>query len=325
VYDNTFKNATRARLVDGATGVDGALSGVPFPLPKDGQEVIWNHRLAWGGQSVQSVIRVYMTSADGKRAMASQGVQTFRNAYFDPNASLDTFDGYYQFGKFLATAPGYKAGEAILAHETLNPAKHPRTLWQYLVGQRRVRKAPSIAYDTPDFVTSGIGLADEAFMLFGPLDKHDLKLVGKKELFIPYNNTMAAQVKIDDLLMQHHLNPSVVRWELHRVWEIEATLKPGQRHVVSKRKYYVDEDTWQIVTFDGWDANGELWRMNYTLFPFVADMPGLVSNHLWGGYNLQEGSYYINMAPNELPYWMKQVQLSPTFFSPETLASEGSR
>ena len=45
-----------------------------------------------------------------------------------------------------------KRAEAILAHDGMTSAT-PRGLWKYLVGQRRVRKAPSVGYDTPDAVT----------------------------------------------------------------------------------------------------------------------------------------------------------------------------
>ncbi|MBW8848834.1 MAG: DUF1329 domain-containing protein, partial [Burkholderiales bacterium] len=171
VYDNTFKNATRAKLVDNGHGTEGAYGGTPFPIPKDGYEVFQNHRLAWVGSYAQAPVRVWVVTADGKRAMASGGTQSFRRQFYDPEGSLEKFDGYAGLGKFVVSEPGSKAGEAILAHDNLN-ASNPRGLWQYLVGQRRVRKAPSVAYDTPDSVTSGIGLFDEAFMLFGPIDKH---------------------------------------------------------------------------------------------------------------------------------------------------------
>ena len=325
VYDNTFKNATRAKLVDNGHGTEGAYGGIPFPIPKDGYEVFQNHRLAWTGTYVQAPVRVWVVTGDGKRSMASGGVQSFRRQYYDPEGSLEKFDGYYALGKFAATEPGSKAGEAILAHDALN-ATLPRGLWQYLVGQRRVRKAPSVAYDTPDSVTSGIGLFDEAFMLFGPIDKHELKLVGKKELYIPYNNNRAAAAKVADLVTPNTLNPAQVRWELHRVWEVEATLAAGKRHVVPKRKYYIDEDSWQIVLFDGWDAKGELWRTNYTLTLLAPDIPAVVGNMLWGGYDLQTGAYYLNMASNELPAQYKAVApIAKSFFSPEELANEGTR
>lgn len=325
VYDNTLKNATRAKLVDNGLGTEGAYGGIPFPIPKDAYEVIQNHRLAWIGSYTQTQARVWVVTADGRRAMASGGTQTFRKQYYDPEGSLEKFDGYYMLGKFLATEPGSKAGEAILAHDNLN-ASNPRGLWQYLVGQRRVRKAPSVGYDTPDSVTSGIGLFDEAFMLFGPIDKHELKLVGKKEIFVPYNNNKAAAAKVADLVTPQTLNPGLVRWELHRVWEVEATVAAGKRHVVTKRKYYIDEDTWQILLVDGWDAKGELWRTNFTLTLLAPDIPAVLGNVFWGGYDLQTGAYFLNMASNELPQQLKVMPTIPkSFFSPEELANETGR
>jgi hypothetical protein len=325
VYDNTFKNATRAKLVDGGQGTEGAFGGTPFPIPKDGYEVIQNHRLAWTGTYVQAPVRVWVVTADGRRAMASGGTQSLSKQYYNPEISLEKFDGYYSLGKFLVAEPGSKSGEAILAHDGMN-AGTPRGLWQYLVGQRRVRKAPSVAYDTPDSVTSGIGLFDEAFNLFGPLDKHELKLLGKKEIYVPYNNNKADSAPVADLVTPNTLNPSLVRWELHRVWEVEATLAAGKRHVVPKRKYYIDEDSWQILLFDGWDAKGELWRTNYTLTLLAPDIPALIGNMSWGGYDLQTGAYYLNMASNELKAQYKVVPAIPrSFFSPEELANEGTR
>ncbi|NDY92094.1 DUF1329 domain-containing protein [Ideonella livida] len=325
VYDNTFKNATRAKLAGGGHGTEGAYGGVPFPIPKDAYEVFQNHRLAWTGTHVQAPVRVWVVTGDGKRTMASGGTQTLSKPYYLPDGSLEQFDGYYSLGKFLASEPGSKAGEAILAHDPIN-ASQPRGLWQYLVGQRRVRKAPSVAYDTPDSVTSGIGLFDEAFMLFGPIDKHELKLVGKKELYIPYNNNRAALAPVADLVTPGTLNPKFVRWELHRVWEVEATLAAGKRHVVPKRKYYLDEDTWQIILMDGWDAKGELWRTNFTLALTAPDIPAVVGNMFWGGYDLQTGAYYLNMASNELKAQYQVVPPLPrSFFSPEALANEGAR
>ncbi|MBI5716941.1 MAG: DUF1329 domain-containing protein [Burkholderiales bacterium] len=325
VYDNTLRNATRARLVDNGQGVEGAFGGIPFPITTNPYEIILNHRLTWTGVNWQSPIRVWVVTADGKRSMASGGVQTFRRQYYDPEGTPEKFDGYYTLGKFAVTEPGSKAGEAILAHDGLN-AGYPRGLWQYLVGQRRVRKAPSVGYDTPDAVTSGIGLFDEAFNLFGPIDKHELKLVGKRELYIPYNNNRAALAKVAELVTPNTLNPALVRWELHRVWEVEATLAAGKRHVAAKRRYYVDEDTWQIILFDGWDAKGDLWRTNFTLTLTAPDIPAVLGNVFWGGYDLQTGAYYLNMATNELPVQVKVLpQVTRSFFSPEELANEGTR
>ena len=213
---------------------------------------------------------------DGKIAMVSDAVQDMQYPYYFKDGSLDGYKGYYQLGRFVQSAPASKAGESILAHFPSATGKDIG-LWQYLVGQRRVSRAPAVSYDTPDSVTSGLGFFDEAFMLFPPYDHHDYKLVGKKEIFVPYNNNRANAAAPDDLFKPQFLNPDLVRWELHRVWQIEATVAPGKRHVVAKRMFYLDEDSWQILLTDGWDAQGKLWRMSYTLTELAPDGPALTS------------------------------------------------
>lgn len=325
VYDNTAKNATRAKLVDNGYGVEGAFGGVPFPIPKSGNELMWNHLLTWQGDTVNYPAACWLVTADGKISLASQGEQNKISPYYAKDGSVDTFKGVWVLGRYVQSAPASKAGEAILAHEVTTSA-NSRGIWQYLVGQRRVRRAPAVSYDTPDSVTSGMGFFDEAFMQFGPWDHHEYKLVGKKEILVPYNNNKAAAAKPDDLFGKNFLNPDLVRWELHRVWEVEANLAPGKRHVVTKRKYYMDEDSWQILLLDGWDAQGQLWRTHFTLTVLAPDVPALYGNVFWGGYNLQTGGYYLNAASNGMS---KQVapapQLTEKFFTPEELANLGAR
>ncbi len=325
VYENTFKNATRAKTVDEGYGVEGAFGGIPFPIPKTGYEAIWNHRLAWTGDTAMYSTRTWIVTPDGKRSLANEAEQTLMRPYYFKEGGLEKMEGMYQYGRLITRAPASKAGEGILAHDGLNGTA-PRALWQYLVGQRRVRRAPSVAYDTPDSVTSGIGFFDEAFMLFGPIDHHQLKLIGKKEMYIPYNNNRAAAAKIADLVGPQFLNPDLVRWELHRVWEVEAPLAPGKRHVVAKRRYYIDEDTWQIIQIDGYDAQGQIWRSNYTLTLLAPDLPAVVGSVMWGTYNVQTGAYLLNAAANEMPNQYKAIPRLPvSHFGPEELANQGSR
>lgn len=321
VYDNTRKNATRAKLAGNGHAVEGAYGGIPFPIPSNGYEVIWNYRLGWAGDSAEYTTSTWVVTPDGARIQPSAGEQFLQYPYYYKEGDLSTYKGIYQFGKFINARPASRRGEAILVHEP-SEAEKPRAIWQYLVGQRRVRRAPSVAYDTPDFVTSGVGFFDEAFMMFGPVDHHDFKLVGKKELYVPYNNNRAAAAAPEALVGTQFLNPDLVRWELHRVWVVDATLAEGKRHVVPKRRYYIDEDSWQILMFDGWDAQGQLWRHNYTLTLLAPDIPALIGGVLWGGYDLRTGSYYLNAASNGLP---TQYTLTPRrpneAFSPDDLAS----
>ncbi len=57
----------------------------------------------------------------------------------------------------------------------------------YLPGQRRVKAAPDVAYDTPNPGTAGATTYDDAFMFNGAMDRYDFKLIGKKEMYVPYN------------------------------------------------------------------------------------------------------------------------------------------
>lgn len=323
VYDNTFKNATSAKTTKGGEGLEGAYGGIPFPIPKDGHEVLWNHRTAWLGENTFAHSSAYIVTSQGKPVLASKFEQWATYPYYYRDKDGKSFEGQISKARYSINGPASKAGEAFVKWEAAESDK--AAVWMYQVGQRRVRRAPSIFYDAPNFVTSGIGLSDEVYGLVGPTDRHEMKLVGKKELYVPYNDNKAALATHEQLLKPNFPNPDLVRWELHRVWVVEATLKEGKRHVVPKRRYYVDEDTWNILLSDGWDAKGDLWRGYYVL-PLVApDIPALVAQTVnWGGFDLQAGGYYFSSSTLEMPVQYQSDQRRPaTFFSSESLAEGG--
>jgi hypothetical protein len=184
-----------------------------------------------------------------------------------------------------------------------------------------------VAYDTPDTVTSGTGLFDEAFGSFGPVDRHGYKLVGKQEMYIPYNANRSSLVPVDELVKPNHLNPDHVRWELHRVWVVEADLLPGKRHALPKRRYYLDEDSWGIVMSDHWDAQGQLYHMFYQLPYLAPDIPAVVTGTvMWGVYNLLTGQYYFNCSFNgeksHFPVPAVPKDLNEAMLSPDAIAAD---
>ena len=143
---------------------------------------------------------------------------------------------------------------------------------------------------------------------------------------MPYNNNRAAAASSDELVKPGFLNPDLVRWEKHRVWVVEATLKDGKRHVVPKRTYYVDEDSWQVLLLDGYDAQGKLGRHNYSLTLLAPEMPVLTANVMWGSYNLETGAYFLNAAANDLKVqYQSYPRPSPSFFTPDAMASDSMR
>ncbi|MFH0728729.1 MAG: DUF1329 domain-containing protein [Pseudomonadota bacterium] len=325
VYDNAFKNATRAKTTNNGLCIEGAYGGTPFPIPKDGFEVIWNHLLAFKGESTFVPFRNYLVTADGKPVLVVEAEDFEQFPYYLNDIPMDKWNGEFFLFRQVQKAPPFKAGETILARDPVDMYGKGRQAWQYLTGQRRTRRAPSIAYDTPDFVSSGHNYFDEIFVFNGALDRYDWKLVGKREMLIPYNCNKFYLQKDADILKENHANPDYLRWELHRVWVVDALIVEGKRHVVAKRRMYIDEDSWFAVLYDGWDAKGQLWRTTVSVPLIAMEFPAIVPVSLFI-HNLQKGSYCATIVPNEMAVQFQAVPVRPdSFFSPDALAGTGIR
>ncbi|MBQ0929517.1 DUF1329 domain-containing protein [Ideonella alba] len=322
VYDATFKNATSAKL-DGEV-VKGAYGGIPFPIPKSAKEIVANNELHWRGEAWQSDFRGYLTTASGQRVLSVEGVGDFQMPYY-AQGQEDKFGGDYWLIRLVNSGPPVRAGEAITGRQNLDQDK--TQVWVYLTGQRRVRKLPNACCDTPTPATSGVASFDEVDVLSGRTDRFDWKIVGKQEMLIPYNsNRLHTPAKDSDVLLANHLNPDHVRWELHRVWVIESTLKPGQRHQAPKSRYYVDEDTWVAVLGDRWDANGQLWKTLWSHPVVMPDLPATTPQQQWGFNDLVSGAWYASGVVNEKPVHYKAVPRKPdSYFTGDALAGEGVR
>ncbi|WP_310462641.1 DUF1329 domain-containing protein [Sphaerotilus sp.] len=326
VYDNTFQNATRAKLVDGAAGPkpESVFGGVPFPIPKSGPEVMWNHLLRWRGEAWHMDFKGYQLTSDGKWVNISDASNEHWMPYYAKTGSLDKFGGEYWLVRSTNSGPPIRAGEAIVGRLNLDEEK--TATWVYLTGQRRVRKLPASCCDTPGPFSAGIVSFDEVDGYTGRMDRFDWKLVGKQEIYIPYNTNRTLQpTKDSDVLGTRHLNPDHVRWELHRVWVVEANLKAGQRHTSPKSRYYVDEDSWIAVLADRWDAKGQLARMPFTLPMAMPDLPATAQT-TWGVYDFLAGTAFVNVLYNDKKEHYKIVTKHPeSVFTPDGMAGEGVR
>jgi hypothetical protein len=326
VYDNIYKNATRAKATNGGNSIEGAYGGIPFPIPKAAYEVMWNHNLRWNGEAWAKDTNVYVTSSDGKRFLASSNTVESQSPYYYKDGSAETFKQEYAYLKMITTGPAQKVGEVILVKDPMDQAGVGRQAWQYLTGQRRVRKAPSFAYDTPSPASSGQANFDEIYLFNGAFDRYDWKIFGKKEVYLPYNNNKFSLAKLDsDVMGERFLNPDHVRWELHRAWVVEANLVPGKRHVLPKRRFYVDEDTWFAMLADGWDAKGQLSKTFWFQNIVATDLPGVVAG-VSGHYDLQTGSWMANDMTNEKATQIKFRSRWPeSYFTPDAMAADGVR
>lgn len=321
VYDNTFKNATRAKLENSV--VSGAYGGIPFPIPKNGEEAIQNHNLRWRGYAFQNHFTGMQITGEGKLIQTAESEMDVQLPYYDKNGSLEQFDGMFWSFRLRNFGPAIRAGEGLVARWTLDPQKYQA--WVYLPGQRRTRKLPNSCCDTPSPASAGLMNADQTDVFLGRTDLFDWKLIGKKEMLVPYNVNRQLKFTSKNLFLTHHVNPDAQRWELHRVWVVEATLKPGKRHVQPKRKFYLDEDTWTILLGDHWDANGRLWQTGFADVIVMPDLPATAAPQNSGFYDLISGGAFL-AGVHEFDQQYKIVSSYPdATFTAEGLAADGIR
>jgi hypothetical protein len=300
IYSNITKNATDAELTQQGNGISGATEAIPFPIPSNGLEVIWNHMTRFRGGSLERTFVQVPVQANGNftavKINEKMSWPTYLSEPYDPKSDNNILFYFVQKVK----APSRLTGNVLLVHETMNQITQPRQAWTYNAGQRRVRRAPQIAYDAPGTATDGQRTTDNLDMFNGAPDRYDWNLVGKQELYIPYNSFKLADrsLKYNQILQAGHLNPELTRYELHRVWKVEATLKEGARHVYAKRTFYIDEDTWQAAIVDHYDGRGELWRVGeeHEFQYRDANVPWTVAEML---YDLQSGRYLAGSLTNE--------------------------
>jgi hypothetical protein len=327
VLENTAKNAVTAKTTDGGLSLENVLPGVPFPIPADGNEAMWNHLLRYQGVAMTNKYDSWNVDSSGTASLSSTGVFNIEYPLYAPNRSVGPVspdETFYKI-KLTYTGPARRAGEALLLMDSVNPLQQPRRAWQYLPGQRRVKLAPDLAYDTPNPGTVGAATYDDAFLFNGAMDRYDFKLAGKKELYVPYNTYKLSYHKdAADVMKANHVNPDLLRWELHRVWVVEATLKPGKRHIYSKRTFYLDEDSWIVLASDEYDARGQLYRGGFSHLTYSYDVqaPDTINHML---YDLVSGAYNVNGFYG--PYGgLKYIDpLSKAQWSAESLAGTGIR
>lgn len=327
VYENTYQNALRAKTTNGGVTIEGAYGGIPFPIPHDGFEAMWNDTLAWKGINYADKNAAYLKEANGGISLLSKALSQGEFPYYNKNGSLASFDGIYWKASILLTDPPALNGSATLIYSTTDPYSRGQPGWQYLPGQRRVRMAPNLTYDTPDFFASGVGQMDDFNIFNGSLDEYTFKLTGKQEMIVPYNENGVRLTPPEQQFAAHTVNPDHFRWELHRVWVIDATLAAGKRNAVPKRRIYLDEDTWQALAGEEWDASGALWRHLLETTLIVCDAPGTIA---WGGITYDFHTGIVASGAVSEPTAKPSFQIVPAgypadFFTPNDLAARMAR
>ncbi|SHG88676.1 DUF1329 domain-containing protein [Ferrimonas marina] len=326
-YDATKRNATSAELVDGGNGLIGAAQGVPFPIPANGLEAIWNHILRYRGNNAEIQRNQAAPTPSGKYTLVETNEQImFRYGTPEADAAVLAKENLLFYFKQVVTAPSRLAGTALLVHETMDQSKQPRQAWTYNTGQRRVRRAPNVAFDTPGTASDGMRTTDDFDLYNGSPERYDWTLVGKKEIYIPYNDyeLHSDKLQYDEILKPGHINMDLVRWEKHRVWVVEAKLKSGVRHLYKTRTFYLDEDSWQIALVDLYDNRDEMYRVGMAHAINYYDMP-LVWTTLEVFYDLNSRRYIAMGLDNQGKVANFDAELKTSDFTPQALRRSGRR
>ena len=324
-YAATKKNATGATLVADGQKIENNLPGVPFPIPQSGLEAIWNHMVRYGTDANQDYDTYYVDSS-GNAVLATSAHSVSAYPMFKTPDQV-VGDTPYTLLRIDYNAPARRAGEILLVHEPgadYTEGKG-REAWQYLVGQRRVRMAPAVSFDTPNPGVAGTTTYDDSFVYNGSPERFNWKLVGKKEMYVPANNNrFVFETDVTDALGEKFFKPEFIRWEKRRVWIVDSTLKEGQRHLYSRRTFYLDEDTWTAVAGDMYDGRGNLWRLQY-VYPAV--MTGNNSDFFsaYGAYDLLQNIYNINSKPIPGKFKKGTGVKDDKFFTPKGMARSGVR
>jgi len=330
VLENTKKNALRSQLSRNGVGIKDAYGGIPFPILHGSNsdkalQAMWNHLTRWRGTFVTSRTTEVAVQRDGRYGPITKHQEVFFN-FHNPEGSFKEMNNILFYFLTFNKAPPRLAGGALLVHETMDQSKEKRQAWDYNSGQRRVRRAPNIAYDSPIASSDNTRTADDTDMYNGSPDRYNWEYKGVKEFFIPYNNYKISEkgLKYSDIVMPGHINPDHVRWELHRVHVVEAKLKKDARHIYKKRVFYLDEDSWGIALVDQYDTRGELWRVSMALLKNFYELPGT-----WTGLNmfhdLQSRRYSANGLYSEekrAPLFENKIP-NKRYFKPSSLRRRG--
>ncbi len=322
IYEAIARNATEARLsMAGKGGVTNASGSSPFPVPSRGVEVLWNHLLRFRGLRVSRTGAQAAVTRGGRYSVVlSKEEFLFPYSFAAGTPIRERFQNIVFALRSRTFAPSLVSGEGTLAVEPIDQTEAPRKVWSYSRALRRVVRQPYFAYDFTSPGTDGLRTVDDAELFNGPPDRFDWTLLGKREMLIPYNayRLHGDDVSDSDILQRHHVAPELSRYELHRVWVIEGRLREGQRHIYSRRVFYVDEDSWQIALADTYDLQGRLWRVAESHAVNYYEVP-VHWTTLLAWYDLRARRYIVSGLDNGRAPYAFSDRADPREFSPIAL------
>ena len=321
------KNALNAEISDGGLGITGAVKGaIPFPIPKDGNEALMNNMFPNRAFTEEAVRDAANVLSDGSISWGRQRTQGM-DLIGMPSENGKPLEGVMAYSRASTLLPEREKGGVSVSSEPVNFAKSKRLAWAYDPGTRRVRQLPEYGFDQPIPSSGGKMTIDSDRLFNGSPERYTWKLLGKREMYVPANSYKihGKNVKYADLIKQGVPNSDFIRWELHRVWVVEGSLKEGYRHLYGKRVLFLDEDTGQAVMSDFYDTRGSLWQYAYINYYYAFDINAWQAGTSFY-FDLNSGGYVAYNLFQERPNGpiLNKGDMTPSMFTPEAARSVGN-
>lgn len=299
LYKHTKRNATKVKLTKDKNYFSKTARGYPFPIPKEGAEVMLNHSFRYaGGIGVESKTASAVVSRHGDYAL-SKSITHLLFYYNNPKyKSTKKLKNRYLDIINFTTEPAKDSGLGVMVKLPFNRIKRKPTVYRY-ERNGRMRTINLVGYDEGT-VNQGLTTYDQIDMFNGPMDRYNFSILGSREVLIPYNSYQMSspKVKYKRLIKKGHLNPDVIRYETHRVWVVEAKVKKTVRHTYVRRVFYIDEDSWTIVAQDIYDRTGAYWRYAEMYLKNFYEIPATLATAQIH-YDMFSNRYWVGGLTNE--------------------------
>lgn len=327
IYKAAIENATQAELTESGNDFRNAKITWAFPIPKNGAEAVLNNATKVASEGTSRWANTTVVTSAGKFQTSKITEEIVSNWSKEGNTTAD-FQGKDDVFYFLQTvrAPAKQAGGVILILGVMHNDENKRRIWSYNPGQRRVRRAPQVQYDNPKTGADGLATSDQLGMYNGNIDRYSWNLLGRKEMYIPYNSHLLhnGDLTIKQIVQKGHINQDYARYELHRVWHVEGVLREGTSHIYKKRVFFMDEDSWQIAVMDHYDKRDQLWRMSEGhIYHNTTNL--VMSNTAEIHNDLQSGRYLAIGLDNEDTPDDTSFRSNSSRYTPAALRASGIR
>jgi Protein of unknown function (DUF1329) len=276
----------------------------PFPIPNSAYEIIWNHLLAYRGHKVTTQKTMWAPGGAGRYIPSTYQVDMI-NLWNPENGATSFKEDTWRFLRWTFLSPEMSAMTSHLERTSFDLTMAPGRRWSFNLDSFRVRRAPNNSYGNFMPFTNSILTFDSQRGYEGNPDRYDWTVVSQADYYLPNNSYRLASKGLADenVLAGNHLNRTYARYELQRVWVVDAILKYKDTHPYHRRRFYVQNDTWQILATEQYSKD-EMLISGQEVFPLqrfqheICTVAGEVTYSFTSKHMVVRGPHSIESSEN---------------------------